>query len=175
MDWLHIAFHRGLHLLGSMQSWIIIRQTIVTGARSFAWTEKSSESTMFIVQIPFFPTTGQQMCWAGAGRQFKQAPWLHFWAIVSTFRRQFVNHYSFLLCMQILFQGTEISKLGFSESPISARAALLKIKPQALYARTIQGKNPNPQNAWVGSFYRKNEEACVICSSTLLVPNPILE
>ncbi|OPJ77347.1 hypothetical protein AV530_007687 [Patagioenas fasciata monilis] len=38
------------------------------------------------------------------------------------------------------FQGTEISCLGFSEAWISARAALLKIKPQTLYNRLIQGE-----------------------------------
>lgn len=154
MDWLHIAFTVGCTCWAQCSpesssnncywckvvclDWKIFRKHHVHNADCF------------------FPTTGQQICWLGAGQQFKQAPWLHFWVIVSTCRRQFVNHHSFLLCMQVLFQGTEISKLGFSEALISARATLLKIKPQAFYARTIQGKKTKPAECVSQIFLQEN-------------------
>lgn len=103
---------------------------------------------MFIVQITFFPPTRQEICWAGAGRQFKQAQRLHFWVIVATFRRQFVNHYYFPLCMQVLFKALRYQGSDFQRPRFSARAALLKIKPQALYNRLIQGKKNQICRVW---------------------------
>ena len=170
-----MAFHCGLHLLGPMQSWIFIWQTIFTCARSFTWTERSSESTMFMVQIALFPPTSQGISWAGAGQKFKQAPWLHFWVIVSMFRREFVNHYSIPLYMQVLFKALRYEGSDFQRPWFQQELHFWRSSHRLFVTDWSKGKKPNLQDVGVRFFYGKTEEACVICSSTPLVTKPVLD
>lgn len=158
-----------------MQSWVIVRQTIVTGARSFTWTENSSESTKFVVQIMFFPPTSQEISWAGAGQQFKQAPWLHFLVVVSMFRRRFVNRYSFPLCMQVLFKALRYQGSDFRRPWFQQELHFWRSNHRLFTTDSSKGKKRNLQDVGVRSFYGKNEESCVICFSTPLVTKLILD